>query len=199
MPKLTGCANVGTLGEILMDKSTTISVDAEVDGLHGRAFAIAFTVRKGGKEVHSWSGRCPDRFVTDGWVREKILPTIADMPVDHADPDELEDEFFTAWLNAVGSFTKDGVKPLTIAHCGYPVESGLFSRCIAMQPEERAWSGPFPLHDVATLLLAKGRNPLSVDAYLKEQGIAPEFNGATHHPMYDAVVAAQVWEDLLKS
>jgi hypothetical protein len=179
--------------------NTIVSLDAEVNGLHGRAFAVAFTVRKGGKEVYSWSGRCPDRFVTDSWVIENILARLADMPVDYTSPDELEDAFFTAWSGAVSSFTEDGVKPLTIAHCGYPVESGLFSRCIAMHPEERAWSGPFPLHDVATLLLAKGHNPMSVDAYLKEHQLAPEFHGVTHHPMYDAVVAAQVWEDLLKS
>lgn len=182
-----------------MKTNTVISVDAEVNGLHGRAFAIAFTVRKDSKEVYKWSGRCPDKFVTDGWVAENVLPSLADMPVDHVDPDDLENDFFRKWDGAVASFTEEGVKPLTIAHCGYPVESSLFSRCIAMESEERCWSGPFPLHDVATLLLAKGYNPTSVDGYLKEKGILPEFLGVSHHPMYDAVVAAQAWEDLLKS
>jgi len=168
-----------------------LSVDAEVDGLYGMAFAIAFTVRESGKEVYSWQGRCPDSYVTDGWVMENIFPAIKDMAVDHATPEALEEAFWKEWMKH-----KDGCT--VIAHCGSPVESGLFRRCVERDLSSRQWDAPYPaLHDVATLLLVNGEDPSSVDGYAKKAGIKPEFNGSTHHPMYDAVISAQVWESLI--
>ena len=168
-----------------------LSLDAEVNGLYGMAFAIAFTIRENGKEVYSWQGRCPDSYVTDGWVMENIFPAIKDMTVDHATPEALEEAFWEEWMEH-----KDGCT--VIAHCGSPVESGLFRRCVERDLGSRQWDGPYPaMHDVATLLLMNGEDPLSVDSYAKKRGIKSEFRGSTHHPMYDAVIAAQVWESLI--
>ena len=75
-----------------------LSLDAEVNGLYGMAFAIAFTIRENGKEVYSWQGRCPASYVNDSWVRENIFPAIEDMAVDHANPDELEEAFWKEWM-----------------------------------------------------------------------------------------------------
>lgn len=52
----------------------------------------------------------------------------------------------------------------------------------------------FTIHDVATLLLMAGEEPDSIDSFLKKKGVVVEFEGTPHHPMYDAVAAAQVWE-----
>lgn len=102
---------------------------------------------------------------------------------------ELEEEFWKEWMQH-----KDGC--IVIAHCGSPVESGLLRRCVERDLENRQWSAPFTLHDVATLLLMKGEDPLSVDKFMKKYGIKPQFKGTAHHPMYDAVCSAQVWEEL---
>lgn len=171
-------------------KQKILSIDAEVDGLYGDAFAIAFTVREGGKEIYAWSGRAPDSEVKDGWVRDNVLPALADMPVTHSNSSSLEEAFWAEWLQ-----NKEGCT--VIAHCGSPVESGLFRRCVERDVTNRQWDAPFPLHDVATLLLMKGEDPLSVDSFIKRRGIKPQFDGVAHHPMYDAVCAAQVWEALI--
>ncbi len=42
-----------------------------------------------------------------------------------------------------------------------------------------------------------GEDPSSVDKYAKKYGIRCEFEGSPHDPMYDAVIAAQVWEHLM--
>ncbi len=166
------------------------SVDAEVDGLYGRAFAIAVTIRDGGKEIATFEGRCPDKIVKDGWVRENVLPALAGMNVTHQTPDELEEAFWEFW-----QAHKAGV--VVIAHCGNPVESGLFRRCVERDTAARAFEGPYPaIHDVATLLLDRGHDPSIVDEYNEANSVSVPFDGATHHPMYDAVAAAVCWEHL---
>lgn len=171
---------------IIMSK--IFSLDAEVDGLYGPSFAIAATVRENGAEIAKFEGRVPDSVVTDGWVKENVLPALGDMEVTHQSSKELEEAFWAFWKEH-----KDG--SIVIAHCGSPVESGLFRRCVERDLESRQWDGPFPaIHDVATLLLALGEKPDSVDSYNESHGIVVPFNGVSHHPMYDSVAAAVAWE-----
>ena len=164
------------------------SVDAETDGLYGRAFAVAVTVREDGREVANFSGRVSDEEVTNEWVRANVLPTLRDMPVTHSSIEELEEAFWKFWMSQ-----KDNA--VVIAHCGSPVESGLFRRCVERDLASLAFAGPSPaIHDVATVLLALGEDPASVDGYNKKNGILVPFDGVSHHPMYDAASAAVAWE-----
>jgi hypothetical protein len=166
------------------------SIDAETDGLYGKSFAIAVTIRENRKEIVKFEGRCSDEIVTDNWVRENVLPALIDMPVTHKTIYDLEEAFWAFW-----DANKDGCT--VIAHCGSPVESGLFRRCVERDINSRAFSGPYPaIHDVATLLLNKGFDPASVDRYNKLNEIYIPFNGVAHHPMYDAISAAVCWEHL---
>ena len=172
------------------------SVDAEVDGLYGRAFAIAVTVLTDGHEIAAFSGRIADEHVGDAWVRENVLPTLTGMPVTHTSSDELEEAF---WLFYSSTFVDGqwgkGPDPQVrvIAHCGAPVESGLFARCVS-RDSSRTLQGPMPLHEVGSVLLALDEDPSSVDGYNKRHGLAVPFEGVSHHPMYDATAAAIAWE-----
>ncbi len=140
------------------------SVDAETDGLYGVAFAIAVTVRDEGKEIASFQGRCPDSVVKNDWVKQNVLPAILGMPITHQESESLEEAFWEFWMK-----NKDGC--IVIAHCGSPVESGLFRRCVERDEVGRAFHGPYPaIHDIATKLLLKGYSPDSVDNYLKMTG-----------------------------
>lgn len=167
------------------------SFDAEVDGLYGSSLAIAATVRENGREVARFEARIPDLAVTDDWVQGNVLPALAGMPVTHSTPVEIEEAFWAFWME----HREDAV---AIAHCGSPVESGLFRRCIERELGARQWNGPFPLHEVGTALLMSGEDPTSVDAYNKRHGITVPFDGVAHHPMYDAAAAAVAWEHLTK-
>ncbi len=165
-----------------------ISCDAEVDGLYGPSFAIAATVRVDGVETARFEGRIPDSAVTDGWVQANVLPALAGMPITQSSSEELEESFWAFW-----QAQKEGAT--VMAHCGSPVESGLFRRCVERKLDERAFAGPYPcLHDVGTALLALGEDPSSVDGYNRKNGIAVPFAGVAHHPMYDATAAAAAWE-----
>ncbi len=174
------------------------SFDLEVDGLYGAGFAIAATVRQNGVEIASFEGRIPDSVVSDSWVQENVLPALVDMEVTHETSEELEEEFWNFYAEqclAEGewglSFDSSNVQ--VIAHCGSPVESGFFRRCIE-RDDSRSFQAPLPLQEVGSVLEALGENASSVDSYVENYGIDVPFDGVSHHPMYDSVVAAVVWE-----
>lgn len=170
-------------------KDTVFSVDAETDGLYGYAFAIGVIVQLPNTRFY-FSGRCPDSVVKDDWVKDTVLPAIQDMEITHPSSDALEEAFWKFWM------THKSKIDVVIAHCGSPVESGLFRRCVERNQSSRCWDGPYPaIHDVATLLLQAGEDPSSVDSYIKKNGLAKPL-GSPHNPLFDAESALIVWNHL---
>ncbi len=168
------------------------SLDAEVNGLYGRTFAIGVTVRVDGAEVDRFQGRLPDSAVTHEWGITRALPAIESMTVTHATTEELEEAFWRFWIRH-----RDG--STVIAHCGSPVESGLFRRCVERDLEARQWLGPYPaINDVATILELLGELSDSTDSYVEKHRLEVPFQGIPHHPLYDSIVAAVVWEHAWK-
>lgn len=54
-----------------------MSIDAETNGLWGKAFAIAAILYdEKGKEINKVVYRLPNTSVTNEWVKEKVLPTL---------------------------------------------------------------------------------------------------------------------------
>ncbi len=164
------------------------SCDAETNGLYGFVFAIGVVVFQAGVEIDRFVGRIPFRSVTNEWVKENVLPALEDMPITHQTTGELEEAFWKFWM-------KHREDSLVIAHCGSPVESGLFRRCVERDLVLRQWSGPFPaIDDVATLLRRLGEDPGSVDTYIQKHNLEVPFDGTSHHPLYDAFAALVVWD-----
>lgn len=158
-----------------------LSFDVESNGLHGEGFAIgAVLLRPDGKEASTFYARCPVENV-DPWVRENVLPALADAPITHAAPREMRDAFWQ-WM------TDHREGAVIVVDCGWPVEAGMLSACVADDPS-RALAGPYPLHEVATLLLAAKADPLGSYA---ERVLSPEALAAhrKHHPTDDARVSA---------
>lgn len=158
-----------------------ISIDAETNGLGGRAFAVAMTLTDSTGELDTFLRRCPiGEVFTEPWVAENVLPAIADLPDNCPGgyPQMLADigEQIAAW---------GGRDIPLIAHVAWPVEARLL---LDVYSGERVWDGPYPLIDVASVLLAKGHDPLSVDGYLTKHDI-PVPADSPHHPLYDARAA----------
>ncbi len=162
------------------------SLDAETNGLYGSVFAIAAIVREDGREISRFLGRCHDSLVTNQWVKDNVLPQLQDIAVTHQSSEELEEAFWDFWMSH-----RDGA--IAIAHCGYPVETGLFRRCVK-RDESREFMGPFPLHDVGTILLSLNEEPRSVDGYNEKHGVVIPFQGSPHNPVYDAMSACVCFE-----
>lgn len=163
-----------------------ISIDAESNGLSGRVFAVALTLNDGDAELDGAVFRCPVGAEPDPWVAEHVLPAIADLP------ENLRE--YAYLLAEVGeTIERWGGKAVPlIAHVAWPVEARLL---LDVYHGEHIWAGPYPLIDVASVLLARGHDPLTVDGYLADHGIAAP-GGSPHHPLYDARAAARCFAHL---
>jgi hypothetical protein len=161
---------------------TIICFDAESNGLHGPAFAVGAVVLDGaGAELETFYARSPIVGDVDPWVRDNVLPVLADAPITHSTPREMRDAFW-AWL------AQRKATGMVVVDCGWPVEAGLLCACVADDPS-RAFCGPYPLHEVASLMVAAGLDPM--DDY---SGIVLPPEAAArhrpHHPTDDARVSA---------
>lgn len=159
-----------------------LSLDVESNGLHGEGFAIgAVLLRADGSEVSTFYARCPIAGAVDPWVRDNVLPALADAPVTHDSARAMRDAWW-AWM------TEHREGALIVGDCAWPVEAGMLSACVADDPS-RAFKGPYPLHEVATLLLAAKADPMASYA---ERVLSPEALAAhrKHHPTDDARVSA---------
>lgn len=165
------------------------SVDAETDGLYGPAIAIGAVVVENGMEIDRFEGRIPDFLVTNEWVKKNVLPNLKDMAITHDTSVDLEEEFWQFWI--------DHGDCMVIAHCCYPVETGLFRRCVERDMMARTFFGPYPaIYDISTLLFINDHNPESVDEYIKLHKLTVNHSGNSHHPVYDALAAIAVFHHL---
>lgn len=159
--------------------------DVESIGLHGEPYAVGWTVVENQKEIDSEclsvnpnivSGTDDDR----AWCDENI-PSIS---VTHVTLESLLKDFWTAWL-----FWK-GKGAIMFAECAWPVEAKFLSMCVHIDYPEQKWSGPYPLHDIASVMLAKGMDPMAT--YNRTSEELPK-----HHPLADARQSARLLHEAL--
>ena len=162
-----------------------VCFDGESNGLHGEVFAVGGVVLDAatGREESTFYARAPDPVGADPWVAEHVIPRLGP-ELTHPTVRTMREAFW-AWLRwQMGQ--GDGV--WVLVDCGWPVEAGLLSACVADDPS-RAFGGPYPLHEVATLLLSAGHDPLAsyADRVLSPEALASH---RKHHPVDDARVSA---------
>ena len=56
-----------------------LSIDAETNGLWGKAFAIGAVLYENGEEIKTFLSRCPINGNVDKWVSENVLPQLEDV------------------------------------------------------------------------------------------------------------------------
>jgi hypothetical protein len=177
-----------------------ISIDAETNGLWGNPFAIAAIVYEKRQKPHYMSNwgptgyewvevdrillRLPDSFVTEPWVIENVLPTLAGIEPTHERYVEMLLEFSQFYLKH-----KDAT---TLWHMGHVVEAFLFRELVCLGFIAQ-WDAPYTPIDVANDLRIAGETADSVDKYVAKHGLKISDYGTTHNPLYDCEVAAKVW------
>jgi hypothetical protein len=164
-----------------------LSVDAESNGLHGQPFAIGAVFLDDHGVAATFTDRCPIAGPVDGWVEANVLPAIAHMPETSPSYETMLDDF-RRWREAP-------TEPVpVVAHVAWPVEARLFADAYGRDPV-KAFYGPYPLHDVASMLWLAGEDPLSVEDYLARHEIKPP-PGSAHDPLFDAHCTALAAADL---
>ena len=152
------------------------SLDAETDGLYGEAFAVAAVVTdEDGRVLDRFCEKCEAPGVTDAWTVENCLPHLKDVP--KCESRAALREHFWAF------YTRYREECVIVTDVPYPVEAELLRRCVEEKPEERKFLGPFPLIDVASVLYARGVDPLT------DRMVYSGMTGQRHHPLDDAVAS----------
>lgn len=73
-----------------------------------------------------------------------------------------------------------------VVDCGCPVEANFLTACVLDDPQTRTWEAPYPLHELATLLMLKGLDPIGTYDRLPEE--LPK-----HNPLCDAIQTGRLW------
>lgn len=160
------------------------SVDAETDGLYGSVWAIGAVVLDGETEIERFEGQLDPAYVTDEWVTKNIVPVV-ELKL-YEDYIELLNTFWKFWM-------KWRDETVCVADFGAPVEAGLFRACVGFNRQERNWLGPYPMHELGTLLLIRG---LDVDINRRELANRPEL--VRHNPVDDALASGLCWQKLIE-
>lgn len=155
--------------------------DVESIGLHGEAFAVGFVVvNELGKELvaecyASHVEKSRGNPESHAWVSKNILP----ITPTHGSDYRIRDAFWLAWKGW------ESTGAIMVADCAWPVEARFLIQCIEDNHAGREFQGPYPLHDLASILLAKGFDPLTKFPRLDTE--LPE-----HDPLCDARQSARI-------
>lgn len=134
--------------------------DVESVGLYGDAFAVAGGVYAGGsaKPGTEFGFSCPvEHCGGDDEDRLWVQTNVPELVVTHRIPRDVRQGFWHHLQYCLDRFP--GIQ--VAAECGYPVETNFLSRCIKDSLVARKNLAPYPLHDISTLRLAAGFDPLA--------------------------------------
>jgi hypothetical protein len=160
--------------------------DVESIGLHGEGYAVAGgvyfadgTVDKSSEFIvacqpEQANGESGDR----QWVHDNV-PVLEETNCEN--PREVRERFWKFWETAKREYP--GI--VMAGECVWPVEAGFLSACIKDNPEQRRWNGPYPLHEIASFMLAAGMDPMAT--YDRLDSELPK-----HHPLADARQSARL-------
>lgn len=160
--------------------------DVESVGLHGEGYAVGIVTIDGTGVIGS-----PTRFACnpdaargpDGgreWLRNNAPPLNAT----HQTPSQVREAFWRTWRYWKG----EGA--LLVADCGWPVEARFLAACVEDDPSAREWEGPYPMHELATFMVAAGMDPMA--KYPREPDELP-----IHDPLADARQSARLLRNAL--
>jgi hypothetical protein len=147
--------------------------DVESIGLHGEGFAVGYVVvNKAGDVFCSARYAChPSMAQGDdegrAWVAENCPLSLADCD----EPSLVRFRFWQDWL----TWKERGA--VLVADCAWPVEARFLIGCVD-DDATRTWEGPYPLHELASFMVAAGMDPMAENPRLPDE---PQ-----HDPLGDA-------------
>lgn len=151
--------------------------DVESIGLFGESFAVGGVCADWDGKVHfeflhacrqaSAIGDDEDR----KWVGNNVPAFNSDL-IRH-NPRWVREAFWVEYLKA------KEIGAIMFAECSWPVEAKFLIECIQDDIDSNKWQGPYPFHDIASIMLAAGKSPL---------GTHPRLPGElpAHNPLCDA-------------
>ena len=169
--------------------------DVESIGLHGEGFAVGFVVvDETGKRIDQGLIACPREWATGNyfdhdWVKSNVTTdvpneiTICELCGSPKDVRVLFWEKWKRWEREGATLWSD---------CAWPVESRFLIACVEDDMENRRFGGPYPLFEIASLLMAIGLDP--TDSFKRKDDEQP-----AHNPLMDARQSARLLIACLQS
>lgn len=154
--------------------------DVESVGLHGEAFQVGFVVVDKTGQEHDSGLFCEPLNGVIGTMKsfDWVKANCSELAYSH-NHHQLRHEFWMVWLK----WKADGA--VMAADVPWPVEARFLSECVQQNLSSREWQGPYPLIDVASVILANGFDPLAT--YQRTETEKPE-----HNPLADARQSARL-------
>jgi hypothetical protein len=154
------------------------SFDVEAVGLYGDIFAVGWTIADANTEYSNGYLAC-DHNIANGtddnrkWIEENVIPAL---PKPNCETlVEVKNKFWEELMKAKSTYK--GL--MFVADCGTPLEARFLIECVLLDTNNRQWETPYPLHELATMLLAVGDDPIGTFSRLESE--LPK-----HHPTNDA-------------
>lgn len=164
-----------------MDRDQLYMVfDVESIGLHGEGFAYGYVVISADGRQFDAGRRATDPVYARGpasghrWVKENV----PEMECEAANTYTLRAHFWERWQH----WKAEGA--LLVADCAWPVEARFLAACVDDQSSVREWQGPYPLHELASFMVAAGMDPMATYERLPDE---PQ-----HDPLGDAKQSARL-------
>lgn len=164
--------------------------DVESIGLHGEGFAVGYVVVDAdGERLDEALIACPPNAAVGDeagreWVHANVPPL--NTGVVYTSPKIVRSIFWHEWKG----WHEHGAQ--LVADCAWPVESRFLAQCVDDDPGVRYWGGPYPLHDLASIILAAGGDPLATNPRKRDEMPA-------HNPLYDARQSARLLIETLRT
>ncbi len=174
---------------MLYSEPVILVFDIEATDLFGDAIAIGGVLmnKSDGKVLSKFGGRCPMTSEPTVFVKEYVLPAIQDLKsYDH------QEDLFRAFWEWYYKMTHDEGDMLdnvdVFVDFGYPLEARFLYEIQKLVG--KYWNGPYPLHEVSTLLLAIGVTPhVSRLAWPEDQFPWSDQNFTIHNPVDDSIMS----------
>ena len=156
--------------------------EVESVGLHGEGFAVAGGVYIDGAARSEFRYCCPlDEAKGEDEDREWVKANVPALEITHRSTKTMREAFWSEWENAKARYPG-----ITMAgECIWPVEAGFVAECVKQQMTDRKWAGPYPFHDIASVMLAAGMDPMAT--YERTESEKP-----AHEPLADARLSARL-------
>jgi hypothetical protein len=170
-----------------------LSFDVESVGLFGPSFAVGFcVVDSTGRELesglHGWDYRIEniaDTFRDDPrwtftdddreWVATNVIEALPEGWANCSTQEAMYEAFFIAWRGYKALYP--GL--ILVTDCPFPVEANFMQAVLTQMGCRDMEHSPYPLIDIASVLLAAGQDPLHVFPRLDNEIPA-------HNPLNDA-------------
>lgn len=160
--------------------------DVESIGLHGEPYAVGWVIidLSGEEKAGGYIAIRPELACGDDDDRQWCAENIPEIEPNRHYMDEMLQDFWAVWL-----FWKER-GALMAAECAWPVEAKFLAMCVGSEYPKSKWEGPYPLHDVASIMLAAGMDPMATYERLPNE--LPK-----HDPLADARQSARLLTEAL--